>query len=108
VEAFILGQQSGATARAASSPAPTVSCAGAIGLGSRSLCDPGQPRGQGGRDRRSCDVGRPLPTLDTSNRLGLVEPMMADILFRMLQPAELAQGRGFRRATSSAGPRRTW
>ncbi len=96
VEAFILGQQSGATARAASSPAPTVSCAGAIGLVEPFLVRfQGSHAGKADADRRVCDVGRPLPTLDTSNRLGLVEPMMADILFRMLQPTELAQAQGF-------------
>lgn len=41
------------------------------------------------------EVGQPLPTATTKERFGLVEPVCLDILFRMLQPHELAAAQGF-------------
>ena len=63
-------------------------------------------------------IDGPLPTLTTRDRLGLVHPELVrtgqvdgrvigwlDILFRMLQPHELAGGMGFGRTYSFAGTR---
>jgi DNA (cytosine-5)-methyltransferase 1 len=72
---FLLGQQSGATARAADQSVPTVATAGAI-----SLIQPFITRFHGGdgSERRNHELSEPLPTLDTSNRYGLVEPLLVD------------------------------
>jgi DNA (cytosine-5)-methyltransferase 1 len=41
-------------------------------------------------------VAEPLPTATTKDRFGLVEPQrQLDILFRMLEPGELARAMGF-------------
>lgn len=40
-------------------------------------------------------IGEPLGTITTKDRFGLVQPHQVDILFRMLQPHELAAAMGF-------------
>lgn len=40
-------------------------------------------------------TGEPLRTVDCRDRYGLVEPVIRDILFRMLSPRELARGNSF-------------
>jgi DNA (cytosine-5)-methyltransferase 1 len=96
VEPFLLGQQSGATARAVSDPAPTVATDGAIALIEPYLT---QYYGSGsGLIARSVQV--PLPPVTTKERFALVEPIVIDgrtldIRFRMLKPHELSAAMGF-------------
>ena len=40
-------------------------------------------------------VDEPLGTVTTKDRFGVVQPVFLDILFRMLQPHELAGAMGF-------------
>jgi DNA (cytosine-5)-methyltransferase 1 len=74
---LVLGQQSGAAARPVDQPIPTVAAAGAI-----SIIRPFLTRYQGDHadrhdgNNRNHEIGRPIPTLDTSNRYGLVEPFI--------------------------------
>lgn len=96
VEPFLLPQQSGGQLRPVSDPAPTVSCAGAIGL-----VEPYLVSYYGNGEALSADD--PLDTVTTKDRFGLVQPMVTmdgkrykvDIKFRMLQPQELAGAMGF-------------
>lgn len=120
-EPFVLSQASGGAARPVSRPIPTAATAGAIALispyygsGSGDTCRPvSQPlptataKGRFGLvvpithhgKRRSRDPKKePLPTLTTAHRgeLALVEGVDGyDILFRMLEPHELAAAMGF-------------
>jgi DNA (cytosine-5)-methyltransferase 1 len=79
---LLLGQQSGATARPADQPVPTVATAGAI-----SIIEPfitryqGSHEGEADGDSRNHVIERPLPTVDTSNRYGLLEPLLTDFRF---------------------------
>jgi DNA (cytosine-5)-methyltransferase 1 len=54
-------------------------------------------------------VDRPIDTITSRDRYGLVEPKQSDarldILFRMLEPGELAQGQGFPKGYKFAGNR---
>lgn len=101
VEPMLLGQQSGAVGRPVSEPAPTVATRGAI-----ALIEPflvafyGEGSGKGGRS-----IGMPLDTVTTRDRFGLVTGSVVDILFRMLQPHELAAAMGFPRGYHFAGNR---
>jgi DNA (cytosine-5)-methyltransferase 1 len=88
VEPFMLSQQSGGAPRAVSEPAPTVATKGAISLVEPFLVS------YHGRDGAK-SLSKPTPTLTTRDRLGLVEPAQLDILFRMLQPNELAAAMSF-------------
>lgn len=100
-EPFMLGQQSGATARAVSSPAPTVATKGAI-----SLIEPFLVKYYATATGAQ-SIGEPLDTVTTKDRHGLVtgqsDGMALDILIRMLQPHELAAGQGFPAGYKFAG-----
>jgi DNA (cytosine-5)-methyltransferase 1 len=96
VEPLIVPQHGGGQLRPVSEPVPTVATKGAI-----SVVEPLLIEFYGnGRAQRVTD---PLPTVTTKDRFGLARPVMAvdgrryelDILFRMLQPAELAGAQGF-------------
>lgn len=95
VEPILLGQQSGHNGSPMSAPVPTVSCAGAI-----ALVQPFIVKYYGNEKcPESCD--KPLATVTTKDRFMLVEPGTGrevaelDILFRMLQPHELAAAMSF-------------
>lgn len=70
-------------------PPPTISTAGAI-----SLVEPFLVKYYG-NESGSDSIHQPLGTVTTKDRYGLVQPVMLDILFRMLQPHELASAMGF-------------
>jgi DNA (cytosine-5)-methyltransferase 1 len=57
--------------------------------------------GNGGAE----SVDRPLPTITTRDRFGLVQPMHLDIRLRMLQPHELAAAMSFPPGYRFAGTR---
>ncbi len=100
-EPFVLGQQSGAVARGVGDPLPTVATAGAI-----ALIEPFLVKYHGTAGARP--VGEPLDTVSTRDRYGLVEPQgekRIDILFRMLQPHELAAAMSFPKNYTFAGTR---
>lgn len=88
VEPFLLSQDGRGAPRAVSKPSPTIVTDGAV-----SLVEPfvlpyyrtGTPT----------PVGEPLPTVTAKDRFGVVEPVHLDVLFRMLQPHELAAAMGF-------------
>lgn len=88
VEPFLIGQQSGSVPRAVSEPAPTLSTKGAV-----SLVEPFLVHYYG--NGSASPVREPVPTVTTRDRFGLVEPARLDILFRMLQPHELAAAMSF-------------
>ena len=110
IEAMVLGQQSCAAARPVSHPVPTVSTAGAI-----SLFEPCLVKYYG--TGAATGVGDPLDTVTTKDRFGLVEGVLMpalwigggryilDILFRMLQPHELAAAMSFPPGYRFAGNR---
>lgn len=94
-EPFVLGQQSGATARPVSEPVPMIATDGAIALIEPYL----QPYYRNG-GQLSRPVSEPAPTITSHDRLALVEPVVIDghaldIRFRMLRPHELAAAMGF-------------
>ncbi|WP_315728805.1 DNA cytosine methyltransferase [Bradyrhizobium sp. SZCCHNS2015] len=122
VEPFMLSQASGGMARAVAEPLPTIATGGAIALvapyygsGSGETCASIErplptatakarfglvvPITHSCASNRARDVASaPLPTLTTANRgeLALVEGVGGyDILFRMLEPHELAAAMGF-------------
>jgi DNA (cytosine-5)-methyltransferase 1 len=64
---FLLGQQSGATGRSATDPLPTIATSGAIALVDPSLI---VYNGTG----ETSPVDRPVPTITTKDRFGLVSP----------------------------------
>lgn len=88
VQPFLLGQQSGGSPRSVDEPTPTVSTRGAISLVQPFLVSYYSTG-------HSHSVSEPAPTITTKDRLGLVQPQHVDILFRMLQPRELAAAMGF-------------
>lgn len=88
-EPFVIGQQSGAVPRSVDNPLPTVSTAGAI-----ALCQPFLTKYYG-TAKSAQSVLEPLDTVTAKGRFALVEPKEMDILFRMLQPHELAAAMGF-------------
>jgi DNA (cytosine-5)-methyltransferase 1 len=88
-EPFVIGQQSCASPRSVGDPLPTIATKGAIGL-----CQPFITKYYGsGIGARPVD--EPLDTITARDRFALVEPGRMDILFRMLQPHELAAAMGF-------------
>lgn len=96
VEPFVLGQQSGATARPVGEPIPTVAGKGAISLITGEL-KPYIVKFYGNGDSIA-DVGDPLATVTSKDRFGLCIPTLGivlDIRFRMLQPHELAAAMSF-------------
>jgi DNA (cytosine-5)-methyltransferase 1 len=104
VEPFVIGQQSGAAPRSVSEPLPTIATAGAI-----ALVEPFLVKYYGSGSARS--VQDPLDTVTTRDRFGLVEPLpigngqAVDLLFRMLQPHELAAAMSFPSGYRFAGSR---
>lgn len=95
-EPFLIGQQSGSIPRPVSEPAPTISTKGAV-----SLVEPFLVSYYGNGSASS--AREPVPTVTTKDRFGLVEPAQLDILFRMLQPHELAAAMSFPRGYHFAG-----
>lgn len=125
VHPFVIGQQSGSVPRPVTEPLPTLAASGAVSLVEPFLVPhyserdgqtprvhsidspmptiPGSPQhalaepflvryhGTGGPE----PIDRPLPTVTTRDRFGLVEPARLDIRFRMLAPHELAAAMGF-------------
>jgi DNA (cytosine-5)-methyltransferase 1 len=104
VQSFLLPQQSGGVLRPVTEPVPTVSTAGAIGLIEPFLVE---YYGNGGAE----SVNQPLNTVTCKDRHALVQPevrvdgkrYVLDILFRMLQPHELAAAQGFPKGYKFAG-----
>lgn len=85
---FLLSQASGGAPRPVSLPAPTFCTDGAV-----SLVEPFLVSFY--RNGHAHGVGKPLPTATARDRFGLVQPCYLDVLFRMLQPHELAAAMGF-------------
>jgi DNA (cytosine-5)-methyltransferase 1 len=96
IEPKLLPQHGGGALRPVSSPAPTIACDGAVALVQPFLV---HYYGNGGSD----SVENPVATVTTRDRFGLVRPVVQvngekyelDILYRMLQPHELAGAQGF-------------
>lgn len=88
-EPFILGQHTGSVARSISEPIPTIAAKGAI-----SLIQPFLVKFFG--TAKTANITEPLDTITAKDRFGLVTPQpQIDILFRMLQPHELAKAMSF-------------
>lgn len=90
--AYLLPQHSCGQLRPASEPAPTVATSGAIALVLEYYGN-GQAR----------PVTEPLPTVTCRDRFALIQAHGGDVLFRMLQPHELARAQGFRHDYRFAG-----
>lgn len=94
IEPILLGQQSGHNGSPMTAPCPTVSTTGAI-----ALVEPFLVKYYGTGTAQGTD--EPLHTIATKDRFLLVEPRTGravaelDILFRMLQPHELAAAMSF-------------
>jgi DNA (cytosine-5)-methyltransferase 1 len=94
VEPMLIGQQSCAAARPVNDPCPTIATGGHIALVEPFIV---KYYGSGGAK----DLGGPLDTITSRDRFMLVNPQSGaeiaeiDILFRMLQPHELAGAQGF-------------
>lgn len=101
---FVLGQQSCAAPRSTDEPLPTIATDGAI-----ALCQPFVVKYYGTAGANSVD--EPLDTVTTKDRFLLVEPKTGravaelDILFRMLQPHELAAAMSFPKGYQFTGNR---
>ncbi len=104
VEPILLGQQSGHNGSPVSAPVPTIATSGAIGL-----VEPFIVKYYGTALANS--VNEPLDTVTTKDRFMLVEPKSGrivaelDILFRMLQPHELAAAMSFPKGYRFTGNR---
>jgi DNA (cytosine-5)-methyltransferase 1 len=99
IEAFLLGQQSGAVARGVDQPCPTISTAGAISFVEAFLI-----KFYG--TAKTASLNQPLPTITCQDRFGLVYTYQFDILFRMLAPHELAAAMSFPSDYHFAGSKR--
>lgn len=89
-KAFLLSQASGGAPRSADDPMPTITTDGALQLVepfTMPYCS------NGGQLARP--VSQPMGTITTKDRIALVQPAGGDVLFRMLQPHELAAAMGF-------------
>lgn len=101
---FVLGQQSCAAPRSTDDPLPTVATDGAI-----ALVEPFIVKFYGTALANS--IHEPLDTVTTKDRFMLVEPKTGrivaelDILFRMLQPHELAAAMSFPKGYQFTGNR---
>jgi DNA (cytosine-5)-methyltransferase 1 len=130
---FVLGQQSGSVPRDVSSPIPTIATDGAISLvkpfimpvnhgrtdtrsyamgnpfptvtsvDAWSMVEPFLVKYNG--TGQAYATSEPLDTVTAKDRFGIVQPMAIDILFRMLQPHELAAAMSFPRDYRFAGNR---
>ena len=95
IQPFILGQQSCSAPRSVSQPVPTVVTDGAMALVEPFLIK------YYGNEKSAESIHEPLDTVTTKDRFLLVEPKTGkavaelDILFRMLQPHELAAAMSF-------------
>lgn len=117
-EPFLLVLRNHMDGRSLDEPVPTLAAAGQhIGLVEPFIV----PMEHGKDNRRVCSidqpflikyygcgenvssVAEPLDTVTTKERFGLVEPASFDILFRMLQPHELAAAMSFPREYKFAG-----
>lgn len=94
---FVIGQQSGATPRSVDDALPTLATGCAVSLVQPFLV---KYYGSGANVE---PITRPIGTLTTKDRFALVQPQIADIHFRMLQPHECAAGQGFGRHYQFAG-----
>lgn len=80
-EPFIVELRNNQDARSIDQPLSTVATSGAH----HALCEPflirynGSHKGRRDGDQRHADVEQPLPTLDTSNRLGLCQPYIIPV-----------------------------
>lgn len=98
-EPFLIGQHGGSVPRSVTDPTMTIATDGAI-----SLLEPFLVNFYGsGSGLIPQPIGRPLPTVTTKDRFGLVQPMALDITFRMLRPHELAAAMGFPEGYHFAG-----
>ena len=105
-EPFVLGQQSGATARPVGEPVPTIAGRGAVSLITGNL-RPYIVKFYG-NGASVADIGDPLATVTSKDRFGLCIPKMGiilDIRFRMLQPHELAAAMSFPKKYEFSGNR---
>jgi DNA (cytosine-5)-methyltransferase 1 len=104
IEPMLLGQQSGHSGSPVSQPCPTIATSGAIGLVEPFVV---KYYGTGGAN----SLNEPLDTITTKDRFMLVEPRTGrpvaelDILFRMLQPHELAAAMSFPKGYKFTGNR---
>ncbi len=95
IEPILLGQQSGHNGSPVSAPCPTVSTSGAIALVEPFIVK------YYGNEKSGESIHTPLATVTCKDRFMLIEPKTGraiaelDILFRMLQPHELAAAMSF-------------
>jgi DNA (cytosine-5)-methyltransferase 1 len=87
-EPFIVIEKGKSTVRKIDKPIPTITTQPHL-----YLCEPFIINYYG--NSNFTEINKPLPTVTTKDRFGLVEPLKLDILFRMLQPHELAAGMSF-------------
>ena len=105
IEPILLGQQSGHNGSSVSEPCPTIATAGAIGLVEPFIVK------YYGNEKGGESIHEPLDTVTTKDRFLLVEPKTGraiaelDILFRMLQPHELAAAMSFPKGYQFTGNR---
>lgn len=99
IQPFLLGQQSGGAPRGTEGPAPTVATKGAI-----SLIEPFLVAYYGSGTNVE-PLRKPLRTLTTRERFGIVSPTALDVTFRMLRPHELSAAMGFPEGYEFAGTR---
>lgn len=105
IEPILLGQQSGHNGSPVSEPCPTVATSGAIGLVEPFIVK------YYGNERAGESIHQPLDTVTCKDRFMLVEPKTGravaelDILFRMLQPHELAAAMSFPKEYKFTGTR---
>lgn len=85
---FLLGQHGGGAPRPTTEPMPTVAGAGAIAVVEPFLSS---YYGNGS----NIPVSEPVPTITSRDRFALIVPEGDDVLYRMLQPHELAAAMGF-------------
>lgn len=97
---FVLGQQSGAVARAVTDPLPTIATAGAISLVEPFIIS------YYGSGANVSSVHDPLRTITTVDRFGLVRQEGSDLTLRMLVVKELAAAMGFPDGYHFAGTKR--
>lgn len=104
-EPMLLGQQSGHNGSPVSAPCPTIATSGAIGLVEPFIVK------YYGNETSAESINEPLDTVTTKDRFMLVEPRTGrvvaelDILFRMLQPNELAAAMSFPKGYQFSGNR---
>lgn len=102
VEPYVLQQQSNGAPRSTDEPLPTIATAG-----KQALVEPFMFANRTNNAPKSVD--EPVPTLCTADHIALVQPvvngMVLDIHFRMLQPHELAAAMSFPKTYKFTGTR---